>query len=277
MVVGGESLLDAHPSNDQGRWVITFRFDNSGGRRFCDATKENIGKRLAIKLDKKIISAPVIQSQICGGSGIITGSFTAQSAADLALLLRAGALPASLTFIEERTVGADLGADSIRAGTIASAIGALLVLAFMVIFYGFFGLIANFALVFNVVLILAAMTLFGSSLTLPGIAGIVLTVGMAVDANVLIYERVREEIRNGRTPVSAMEAGYERAMSAIIDANLTTLIAGLILLTLGAGPVRGFAVTLSLGLITSMFTAIMLTRLYFSWWLRRKRPKTLNI
>jgi len=277
MVVGGESLTDAQPTNDRGQWIVNFKFDSAGGRRFCQATTDNVQKRLAIVLDNKVISAPVIQSPICGGQGIITGQFTAQSATDLALLLRAGALPASLTFIEERTVGPELGADSIQAGEIATAVGSALVVIFMLVCYGMFGAIAIVALVFNLIWIFAAMSVLGASLTLPGIAGIVLTVGMSVDANVLIYERVREELRLGRTPISALDAGYERAMSSIIDGNLTTLISGFILFALGSGPIRGFAVTLSLGIIVSMFTAIMLTRLIIVWWLRWKRPAALNI
>ena len=277
IVVGGESLTDAQPQNDRGQWLVLFKFDSSGGRRFCQATTENVQKRLAIVLDGQVISAPVIQTSICGGSGTITGNFTAQSSTDLALLLRAGALPASLTFIEERTVGPELGADSIEAGELATAVGSGLVVVFMLVCYGMFGAVALVALFFNLVWIFAAMSVLGASLTLPGIAGIVLTVGMAVDANVLIYERVREEIRLGRTPISALDAGYERAMSSIVDGNLTTLISGLILLFLGSGPIRGFAVTLSIGIVASMFTAIMLTRLIIVWWLRWKRPTALNI
>jgi preprotein translocase subunit SecD len=277
IVVGGESLTDAQPQNDRGQWIVSFKFDSSGGRRFCQATTENVQKRLAIVLDNKVISAPVVQSPICGGQGIITGQFTAESATELALLLRAGALPASLTFIEERTVGPELGADSIEAGELATAIGSALVVVFMIACYGMFGLVAIVALIFNLVWVFAAMSLLGASLTLPGIAGIVLTVGMSVDANVLIYERVREEVRLGRTPISALDAGYDRAMSSIVDGNLTTLISGIILFALGSGPIRGFAVTLSLGIIVSMFTAIMLTRLIIVWWLRWKRPTTLNI
>jgi preprotein translocase subunit SecD len=277
IVVGGESLTDAQPTNDRGQWIVSFKFDNAGGRRFCQATTENVQKRLAIVLDAKVISAPVIQSPICGGQGIITGQFTVESATELALLLRAGALPASLTFIEERTVGPELGADSIAAGEIATAVGSALVVVFMLACYGMFGAIAIVALFFNLVWVFAAMSVLGASLTLPGIAGIVLTVGMSVDANVLIYERVREEVRMGRTPISALDAGYERAMSSIVDGNLTTLISGIILFALGSGPIRGFAVTLSLGIIVSMFTAIMLTRLIIVWWLRWQRPTTLNI
>lgn len=277
IVVGGESLTDAQPQNDRGQWIVSFKFDNAGGRRFCQATTENVQKRLAIVLDTKVISAPVVQSPICGGQGIITGQFTVESATELALLLRAGALPASLTFIEERTVGPELGADSIQAGEIATAVGSALVVIFMIASYGMFGLVAIVALIFNLIWVFAAMSLLGASLTLPGIAGIVLTVGMSVDANVLIYERVREEVRLGRTPISALDAGYDRAMSSIVDGNLTTLISGIILFALGSGPIRGFAVTLSLGIIVSMFTAIMLTRLIIVWWLRWKRPTTLNI
>ncbi len=277
IVVGGESLTDAQPTNDRGQWIVSFKFDSSGGRRFCQATTDNVQRRLAIVLDNQVISAPVVQSPICGGAGIITGQFTVESATELALLLRAGALPASLTFIEERTVGPELGADSIEAGELATLVGSVLVVVLMIACYGMFGVIAIIALFFNLVWVFAAMSVLGASLTLPGIAGIVLTVGMSVDANVLIYERVREEVRIGRSPISALDAGYDRAMSSIIDGNLTTLIAGIILFSMGSGPIRGFAVTLSLGIIVSMFTAIMLTRMILIHWLRWKRPAALNI
>ncbi|MBM3582912.1 MAG: protein translocase subunit SecD [Alphaproteobacteria bacterium] len=276
-MVGGDSLVDAQPTFQQGQPVVSFQFDSAGARRFGDATTKNTGQRMAIVLDGRVISAPVIREPITGGRGIISGSFTVQSATDLALLLRAGALPAPLTIVEERSVGPGLGADSIRAGITASIIAVILVVVFMLVFYGFFGVIANIALLVNGILLLAAMTLLQATLTLPGIAGIALTLGMAVDANVLIYERIREEIALGRTPISAIEAGYSRAMATIIDSNLTTLIAGLLMFGLGSGAVKGFGVTLSIGLATSMFTAVTFSRLIVATWLRRARPKSLPI
>jgi len=254
-----------------------FKFDNIGARKFGEATAANVGKRFAIVLDGRIISAPVIRDAILGGSGIISGSFTVASARDLALLLRAGALPAPLTVLEERTVGADLGADSIAAGTRACIIAIVFIVVAMVVLYGLFGIFANLALLFNAALLLGALSLLEATLTLPGIAGIVLTLGMAVDANVLILERVREEVRNGRSPISAMEAGYREAQATIIDSNLTTLISTLFLFGFGSGPVKGFAVTLSIGIITSVFTAVVATRLMTSIWLRRTRPKMLPL
>ncbi len=277
VMVSGEQLEDAQLSFDNNQPVVSFRFDGSGGKAFCDATRENVGRLFAIVLDDKVISYPRINEPICGGSGIIRGSFTQQSANDLALLLRAGALPAPLTIIEERTVGPGLGADSIAAGEIASVIAVALVVVFMGLAYGLFGLFANVALLMNLVIILGAMTAIQATLTLPGIAGIALTMGMAVDANVLIFERMREEIRNGRNPTLAIDAGYKRAMTTIIDSNLTTLIAALLLYQFGTGPVKGFAVTLSLGLLTSMFTAIMLTRWMVVSWLRRRKRSALPI
>ena len=277
VVVGGESLTNASPQNDQGRWIVQFRFDSAGGRRFCQATTENVHKRLAIVLDRQVISAPEIQTAICGGNGQISGNFTAQGATDLALLLRAGALPAPLNIIEQRTVGPDLGADSIRAGIISIAVAAALVIVYMVLAYGLFGLFADIALTLNVVLLLATLTAFGATLTLPGIAGIVLTMGMAVDANVLIYERIREEQRNGRSMLAAVDTGFRRAMATIIDANMTHLIASLILFELGTGPVKGFAVALGVGIITSFFTAVMVTRLIVITWLNTARPRKLLV
>ena len=235
------------------------------------------GDKLYIVLDGKVISAPVIREPILGGSGQISGSFTFQSAQDLALLLRAGALPAPLTILEERSVGPGLGADSIAAGKIASILGMIAVLVFMAAAYGLFGFMADVALVVNMVLILGVLSFLQATLTLPGIAGIVLTIGMAVDANVLVFERIREEVRSGRTPISAVDTGYSRAFTTIIDANLTTLIAALLLYVFGSGPVRGFAVTLSIGIVTSMFTAIMLTRLLVVTWLRRTKPEVLPL
>jgi preprotein translocase subunit SecD len=228
-------------------------------------------------LDNKVISAPVIREPITGGSGIISGSFTVQSASDLALLLRAGALPAPITILEERTVGAQLGADSIHAGTTASIVAVILVIIFMVLFYGLFGVFADIALFFNLCLMMAALSLLGATLTLPGIAGIALTMGMAVDANVLIYERIKEELRSGRTMLSSLEAGFNRAFGTILDSHITTLVAGLLLYWLGSGPVKGFAVTLSIGVLTSLFSAILVTRLQIVGWLRRWRPKEIPL
>jgi preprotein translocase subunit SecD len=276
-MVTGDTLVDSQPTYEQGRPVVSFRFDNVGARKFAQATQQNVGKPFAIVLDGRIISAPVIREPILGGSGIISGGFTPEDAKDLAVLLRAGALPAPMTILEERTVGPDLGADSIAAGEIACIIGFVLVVVFMVLAYSTFGFFANIALLLNLVILVAAMSLLQATLTLPGIAGIVLTMGMAVDANVLIFERMREELRSGRSMLSSVEAGYQRAFSAILDSNLTTLIAAILLFEFGTGPVRGFAVTLAIGLMTSMFTAILVTRfiimLYISW----RRPKTLPV
>src|SRR5476651_131613 len=282
VVVGGEDLDDAKSSfeNQQqgGRPIITFTFNGQGGRAFCAATRANIGKRLAIQLDNEIISAPVVQSAICGGSGIITGQFTTQQTQEQALLLRSGALPATLTIIEERTVGADLGADAIHAGTVAALVGTAFVILFMLISYGpVFGGFASLAMAVNMLLVFAGMSVLGASLTLPGIAGLVLTVGMSVDSNVLIYERVREERANGRTAFSALATGYEKALTAVIDSNLTALIAGVLLFGFGAGPIRGFATSLSLGLLTHLFTATVFTRMILALWVRWRRPTELPI
>lgn len=277
ILVSGENLLDAEPTFQQNEPVVSFRFDSLGGRRFGDATSHNVGRSLAIVLDNQVISAPRIREPILGGSGVISGTFTVAEARDLALLLRAGALPAPLTVIEERTVGAGLGADSIAAGKLAGVVGVILVAAFMAFVYGFFGILANLAVVINIVMLLGALSLLQATLTLPGIAGIVLTVGMAVDANVLIYEHIREEVRNGRTPLSALDAGFARAITTIIDSNLTTLIAGITLYALGSGPVRGFAVTLSIGILTTMFTAVTVNRLMIFTWYRRSKPQLLPI
>jgi preprotein translocase subunit SecD len=277
VVVSGENLIDAQPTFQQGEPVVSFRFDTAGGKRFGDVTTQNVGNQLAIVLDGQVISAPRIREPILGGSGVITGSFTVAGARDLALLLRAGALPAPLTILEERTVGPGLGADSIAAGEFAGIIGSVLVVAFMIVAYAFFGLIAILALVVNGILLVAVMSLLEATLTLPGIAGIVLTIGMAVDGNVLIFEHIREEARGGRTPISAIDAGFTRALTTIIDSNLTTLFAALFLYLFGSGPVRGFAVTLGIGILTSMFTAVTLTRLMVVTWLYRRRPKALQI
>jgi preprotein translocase subunit SecD len=281
VVVGGEDLDDAKATFEQqqgGRPIISFAFNGAGGRAFCAATRANIGKRLAILLDNEIISAPVVQSAICGGGGIISGAFTTQQTQEQALLLRSGALPATLTIIEERTVGADLGADAIHSGTVAAIVGTILVAVFMFVTYGpLFGGFANLAMLVNMMLVFAGMSLLGASLTLPGIAGLVLTVGMSVDSNVLIYERVREEKNNGRSPFSALGTGYERALTAVIDSNLTALIAGLLLFGFGSGPIRGFATSLTLGLLTHLFTATIFTRMLLAAWVRWRRPTELTI
>ncbi|MTJ05691.1 MAG: protein translocase subunit SecD [Sediminimonas qiaohouensis] len=277
-VVSGEALVDAQPSFDQnGQPAVNFRFNTSGARKFGDYTAENIGNPFAIVLDDEVISAPVIQSHIPGGSGIITGDFTVEESTQLAVLLRAGALPAELTFLEERTIGPELGADSIEAGKIACIVAFIAVLVFMVLSYGTFGLFANAALLLNVGLIFGLLSLIGATLTLPGIAGIVLTIGMAVDANVLVFERIREEARTAKGPSRAIELGYEKALSAILDANITTFITAVILFAMGSGPVRGFAITLGLGILTSVFTAIFVTRLIMVIWFERRRPKKLEV
>ena len=279
VLVGGDRLTDATQGFDPqtGEPDVIFRFDTVGAREFGDATKENVGKRFAIILDNQVIEAPVIREPILAGTGDITGNFTVQSATDLSVLLRSGALPAPLRVIEQRTVGAELGADQVQGGKYSTLAGLALVALFMVARYGLFGLFADLALTLNVILLLAALTAFGATLTLPGIAGIVLTMGMAVDANVLIYERIREEHRNGRSIIASIDQGFRRAMATIVDANMTHLIASLILFQLGSGPVRGFAVTLGLGIITSFFTAVMVTRLFVVTWLRSARPKQLAI
>jgi len=277
VIVSGEDLIDAQPSFDQqtNAPVVTFRFNVSGAQRFGEATTRNVGRQLAIVLDEEVISAPRVQSPITGGSGQISGNFTVQEVNDLAVLLRSGALPATLTIVEERTVGPGLGADSIRAGTMAAVVGAVLVVAFMISAYGFFGIMATVALAVNMIMLFGLLSVLGATLTLPGIAGIVLTLGMAVDSNVLIYERVREEERVGRSPIQALDTGFSRALGTILDANITTLIAAGILFFLGTGPVRGFAVTLSLGIVTTVFTAFTLTRLMIATWFKVMRPKQL--
>ncbi|MBU6298833.1 MAG: protein translocase subunit SecD [Alphaproteobacteria bacterium] len=279
IAIAGDRLTNAGWANNQqtGQVVVTMRFDSVGAREFADLSKNNIGRRFAIVLDNKIISAPVFREPILTGSGEIEGNFTVKSANDLAVLLRAGALPAPLKPIEMRSIGADLGADQIKSGRYSAIAGLILVAVFMILRYGFFGVIADIALTLNVILLLAALTLFGATLTLPGIAGIVLTMGMAVDANVLIYERMREEQHNGRSMLGSIDTGFRRAMATIIDANATHLIASLILFELGSGPVRGFAVTLGVGIITSFFTAVMVTRLMVIAWLNIRRPKKLVI
>jgi preprotein translocase subunit SecD len=272
-VVSGEDLVDAQPSFDQnGQPAVSFRFDTTGARLFGDYTAANIGAPFAIVLDEEVISAPVIQSHIPGGSGIITGNFSVEESTRLAVLLRAGALPAEMNFLEERTIGPELGADSIAAGKVAAMVAGGAVMIYMVASYGLFGVFANIALAINMALIFAALSAVGGTLTLPGIAGIVLTIGMAVDANVLVFERIREELRQNKNPARAIELGYERALSAIVDANITTFITAAVLFTVGAGPVRGFAITLGIGIITSVFTAIYVTRLIAETWYRWRKP-----
>ncbi|MEZ5854860.1 MAG: protein translocase subunit SecD [Hyphomicrobiaceae bacterium] len=274
-VVSGEELSNAQPGFDQqtGLPVINFSFNQQGARKFGRFTQSHVQQPFAIVLDDKVISAPVIQSPILGGSGQISGRFTVEGANNLAVQLRSGALPVKLTIAEERTVGPSLGADSIAAGRLAALIGTAGVIAFMVFAYGLFGVFAIAAVFFNLVLIVGIMSLIGSTLTLPGIAGLVLTVGMAVDANVLIYERIREELRNGKTPISGIDSGFKTALGTIIDSNLTTLIAGLVMFWLGSGPIRGFAVTLSIGILTTVFTAFTVTRLLVSEWVRRQKTR----
>jgi len=273
-MVTGENLVDAQPSFDQrtNEPIVTFRFDSAGAKRFARVTQANVNHPFAIVLDNKVISAPVIREPILSGSGQISGNFSVQEANDLAVLLRSGALPANLTIIEERTVGASLGADSVAAGEFAGVIGIVFVVVFMALSYGLFGLFANLALAVNIALIIGALSLLQATLTLPGIAGIVLTIGMAVDANVLIFERIREEAYAGKSAIASIDSGYSRALGTILDANITTFIATVILFWLGSGPVRGFAVTLSIGIITSVFTAFTLTRLMVAQWVKMRRP-----
>jgi len=277
--VSGGDLTDAQPQFDPrtGEPIVSFKFNSSGARKFAQATTENVGQPFAIILDNEVISAPVIREPILGGSGQISGSFTVQSANDLAILLRAGALPAPLTIIEERTVGPGLGQDSIEKGKTSSYVGAALVVVFMFLTYGLFGLFANIAVAINVAMIFGVLSLLNATLTLPGIAGIVLTVGIAVDSNVLIYERIREELRGGRSAISAIDAGFTRALATILDSNITTFIAAAVLFMIGTGPVRGFAVTLGIGIITTVFTAFTMTRLIVAWWVQWKRPKIVPI
>jgi protein-export membrane protein SecD len=279
VIVSGDMLVDAQPSFDQrnGEPIVNFKFDSNGARRFADVTKENVGRPFAIVLDNKVISAPVIREPILGGSGQISGSFTVQGANDLAVLLRAGALPAPLTVLEERTVGPDLGADSIHAAIVTGLMGLALVAGFMVLAYGGYGMIANVALIFNTALILAVLGVMGATLTLPGIAGLVLNMGMAVDANVLINERIREETRNGKGAFAALDAGFDRAYATIIDSYVTHLIAVALLFLFGSGPVRGFAITLGIGVITTLFTAVSVVRVIMVLYVRRARPKQLAI
>ncbi len=276
--VDGADLSDAQGSFGQNNEpIVNFSFNQKGAVRFGKLTQENIDKPFAIVLDDVVQSAPVIRSAILGGTGQISGRFTIDETNTLAIVLRSGALPAKLTIVEERTVGPSLGADSIKAGLVASLTGLILVMGFMMLPYGFFGLIANLALLINLLMLIAIMSLFGFTLTLPGIAGIVLTLGMAVDSNVLIYERIREEWRNGRTAMGALETGFKAALATVIDANVTTLIAAVVLFGVGSGPIRGFAVTLAVGIITTMFTAFTMTRFFVAMWVKRNRPKEINL
>jgi preprotein translocase subunit SecD len=279
VLVSGGELTDAQPGFDQrtNEPIVSFKFNTTGSRKFAQATSENVGQPFAIVLDNKVISAPVIREPIIGGSGQISGSFTVQSANDLAILLRAGSLPAPLTVIEERTVGPGLGQDSIEKGELAAYVGSILVIVFMLVTYRLFGVFANVAVAINVAMIFGVLSLLNATLTLPGIAGIVLTVGIAVDSNVLIYERIREELRGGRNAISAIDAGFKRALSTILDSNITTFIAAAVLFYIGTGPVRGFAVTLGIGIITTVFTAFTLTRLIVAGWVRWKRPQSVPI
>lgn len=276
-VLGGDSLTDAHMDFQNGSTVVAFKFDTVGGRKFGEITKNHVGEQLAVVLDNEVISAPTIQGPILGGSGVITGNFTPEEAQELSLLLRSGALPAQLEVLEERTVGAGLGSDSIRDGVFASIIGLIAVVVFMIAAYGLFGIFTSITVFINLFLMLGAMSLIGTTLTLPGIAGIILTIGMAVDANVLIFERMREEVKKGRSTKDAAEAGFTEAWSTIVDSNLTTLVAAAVLFYFGSGPVRGFAVTLAIGILTSMFTSVTVTRMIIAGWMKRYKPTKLPI
>ncbi len=276
-IMTGDMLVDAHPAFQEGAPIVSFRLNSIGAQRFCDVTRNNVQKPFAVVLDDVVITAPNINEPICGGAAQISGRFTVQETADLALLLRAGALPTTMTVVEERSVGPTLGSDSVKAGAVASVVAFGLIMVLMLICYGLFGAFASFALFINMTLTMAVMVMIGATLTLPGIAGMVLTIGTAVDANVLIFERIKEEIRAGRSVIAAIDAGYQRAMTSIIDSNLTSLISGLILFTIGTGPIKGFAVTMSIGILTSLFSAIMLTRVMMLVWLKKTRAKTLPI
>lgn len=277
-VVTGEELTNAQPAFDQNnRAAVEFQFDATGARKFGEYTANNIGKPFAIVLDNEVISAPVIQSAIPGGRGIITGNFTVEESTQLAVLLRAGALPAEMTFLEERTIGPELGADSVKAGQMAAVVGACVVALYMIASYGLFGTFAVVALAFNIAMIFAILSVIGATLTLPGIAGIVLTMGVAVDANVLIYERIREELRDGKSPAAAIDIGFGKALSAIIDSNLTSLLTAVIMFVVGSGPVRGFAVTTGIGIMTSMFTAVYVTRAIVNLYIGWRHPKTIEV
>lgn len=273
----GDMLVNAQPSFQEGAPVVSFKLNAAGARRFCSVTSENVGKPFAVVLDNEVITAPRINEPICGGNAVISGSFTVQESADTAVLLRAGALPTTLTVAEERSVGPSLGSDSVKAGSTASIVAFILIVGFICMNYGLFGVFASVALFINMAMIMGLLAVMQATLTLPGIAGIILTMGMAVDANVLIFERIREEVRGGRSIIAAMDIGYEKAMASIMDSNLTSLIAGIILYAVGTGPIKGFAVTMALGIVTSLFSAIMLTRVMMIVWLRVKKPKALPI
>jgi preprotein translocase subunit SecD len=279
VLVSGGDLIDAQAAFDQrnGQPIVNFKFNTSGSRKFAQATTENVKQPFAIVLDNQVISAPVIQEPITGGQGQISGNFTVQQANDLAVLLRAGALPAPLTVVEERTVGPGLGQDSIEKGELAAYVGSILVIVFMLLTYRLFGVFANIAVAINVAMIFGVLSLLNATLTLPGIAGVVLTVGIAVDSNVLIYERIREEVRNGRTPITAIDAGFTKALATILDSNITTFIAAAVLFFIGTGAVQGFAVTLGIGIVTTVFTAFTMTRLIVAYWVRWQRPQTVPI
>lgn len=276
-VVGGENLTDARVSFDGAQPVVSFRFNTIGGRKFAEVTSNHVGERLAIVLDNEVISAPNIQTAITGGSGVITGNFTLESANSLAVLLRSGALPAPLEVMEERTVGAGLGADSIRDGIIASIVGFAAVIIFMILAYGLFGLMVDVTLFLNLTIMLGVMSFIGTTLTLPGIAGIILTIGMAVDANILIFERIREEVNHGRSIRDAITVGFTEAYRTIVDSNLTTLAAAAVLFYFGSGPVRGFAVTLTIGILVSMFTSVTVSRLMVEAWMAKFKPTKLPL
>lgn len=273
----GDMLVNAQPSFQEGAPVVSFKLNAAGARRFCSVTTENVGKPFAVVLDNEVITAPRINEPICGGNAIISGSFTVQESADTAVLLRAGALPTSLSVVEERSVGPSLGSDSVKAGSTASIVAFILICGFICMNYGLFGVFASIALFVNMAMIMALLAMMQATLTLPGIAGVILTMGMAVDANVLIFERIREEVRGGRSIMAAMDLGYEKAMASITDSNLTSLIAGIILYAVGTGPIKGFAVTMALGIVTSLFAAVMLTRVMLIIWLRVTKPKTLPL
>ncbi|MFT8719318.1 protein translocase subunit SecD [Acetobacter sp.] len=277
--VDGVNLTNAGATTDDqtGGWAVSFSLDSVGTRAFGDVTQANVGRRFAIVLDNKVIEAPVIRTAITGGSGIITGNFDAHQATDLALLLRAGALPVPLSVVEERSIGPSLGADSIRAGAMSLGAGFLLVIAFMALFYGRFGWYANLALFANLILMLAILSLFGATLTLPGMAGMLLTLGMAVDANILIIERIREELKRGRTPLAAMQAGFERATATVLDSNATAFLAHVMLFVFGTGPVRGFALTITIGIATTLFSTLLLSRMLMVRWYALTRPSTLPV
>jgi len=277
VALSGELLTGSNATYQDGQPVVSFQFNRLGASKFGAITQENIGKRFAVVLDNKVITAPVIRGAILGGSGIIEGNFTVESANELAKLLRAGALPAPLTILEERSVGPSLGQDSIDAGTAAAILGTALVVFFMLMAYGFFGIIANLGLLVHLIIIMGTMSLLGATMTLPGIAGIVLTLGMAVDANVLIFERIRDELRFGKSAVAAIESGFRLAYGTIFDSNITTLFAAALLFYFGSGPVKGFAVTLAIGLLSTLFASVMFTRMLIVFWIKKTRPKTVPI